>query len=62
MEAHKLGGWFLIVLGLVNIAHAIRMSSTESARPGPFYALLTAGLITAGTMLLCKLKRANAKP
>ena len=61
MQARKLAGWFLIVMGLVNITHAIHARLVGEPTPGPFYALLTAGLGTAGTMLLCRLKQTSTK-
>ena len=54
MNVNKLAGWFLIVMGAVNVFREVMLRLRENAQPGAVYALVTALLFTLGAVLLIR--------
>jgi hypothetical protein len=52
MDVNKLAGWFLILLGVINILHAIFVQWRDNNVPGVPFAFVTALLFTFGFVLL----------
>jgi hypothetical protein len=61
MNPQKMLGWFLIVMGLVQIFRAIHLSANYGREVGSFYAFVTALLFTAGAALLWHAIRVKSK-
>lgn len=54
MNVNKLAGWFLIVMGAVNVCREVMLRLRENAQPGAVYALVTALLFTLGAVFLIR--------
>jgi len=61
MNAQRLLGLFFIVMGLLQIFHAIYERATHGNRAGIAYTFVTALLLTAGVALLCRASRFSSK-
>lgn len=61
MKAQRLLGLFFIVMGLLQIFHAIYERAAQGHKAGTFYTFVTALLLTAGVALLCRPDRINSK-
>lgn len=61
MEARKLAGWFLIVLGLAEVFQAIYLRTTSGYEAGLLFAFVTSTLFVAGAVLLGVVKRTAPK-
>ena len=61
MNAQKLLGWFLIVMGLVHIFRAIYFSTAQGREVGSIFAFITALMFTVGAALLWRATRVGSK-
>lgn len=61
MNAQKMLGLGLIVMGLVHIFRAIHLSSNYGQEVGPVFVFITALLFTGGAALLWRGARVNSK-
>jgi hypothetical protein len=61
MNAQKMLGWCLIVMGLVHIFRAIHLSADQGQEVGPIFVFITALLFTGGAALLWRASRINSK-
>ena len=61
MNLQKMLGWFLIVMGLVQIFRAIHLNTNYGREVGSFYVFVTALLFTAGAALWWRALRVKSK-
>ena len=61
MNAQKLLGLFFIVMGVVQIFHAIYMHTNQGREVGSFYNFVTALLFTVGAALVWRASRVQSK-
>ena len=61
MNPQKMLGWFLIVMGLVQIFRALHLRANYGHEVGTFYVFVTALLFTAGAAVLWRAARINSK-
>ncbi len=61
MNAQKLLGWLLIVMGLVHIFRVIYLNSAQGREVGTVFAFITALMFTAGAALLWRSSRIKSK-
>ena len=54
MDVNKLAGWCLIVVAAIIVLQAIFHSLTNQGRPGFFFAMVAAALVTTGAILIVR--------
>jgi len=57
MNISRMAGTCLILLGIINVLHAIYLTGTSLDRPGIPYMVVTALLFTIGAALLLRPRR-----